>query len=351
MRLSQYKGKRVAVAMSGGVDSSVAALLLKKAGADVFGVTMQIVPWSRCCLPEDVAMAKFIAKKLGIPHYTINLMDEFKKTAIDYFVRESRCGRTPNPCVPCNQKIKFGLLLKAAEKRGAEYFATGHYARLKLRHGRPVLLRPKDITKDQSYVLSMLPKNIFKKLIFPIGDYTKERVRKIARDNNIPVHSKPSNQDLCFLNKEKGDFIEWWTQKKLKPGNIVDASGAVLAKHKGLVHYTIGQRRGLGINNQTKYYVKGIDPRKNQVIVANYEALNHKQFYVSGLNWVSIDAPTTPIDAEVLVRNKAVPQKAKLVPKGKRVLVIPKKPIWAVSPGQIAVFIKKDVVLGGGWIT
>jgi tRNA-specific 2-thiouridylase len=351
MRLSQYKGKRVAVAMSGGVDSSVAALLLKRAGADVFGVTMHIVPWSRCCLPEDVQMAKFVAKKLGIKHYTINLMDEFKKAAIDYFVKESSCGRNPNPCVPCNQKIKFGLLLKAAQAKGAEYFATGHYARLKIFHGEPLLLRPIDTTKDQSYVLSMLPRKLFKKVIFPIGDYTKEQVRAIAKDGGIPVHSKPSNQDLCFLNKEKGDFIEWWTQKSLKPGNIVDVHGEILAKHKGIVHYTVGQRRGLGIKGHTKYYVKGIDPKKNAVIVAEYNNLNTNQFYVSGLNWVSIDAPKKPMDVEVLVRNKAVPQKARLVPKGKHILVIPKKPIWAVSPGQIAVFIKKDLVLGGGWIT
>jgi tRNA-specific 2-thiouridylase len=336
--------------MSGGVDSSVAALLLKKAGADVFGVSMQIVPWSRCCLPDDLLEAKYVAKKLGIKHYLVDLKDSFKKTAINYFVKESMHGRNPNPCVPCNRKIKFGALLKFAEKHGAEYFATGHYARLKMHHGEPILLRPVDVTKDQSYVLSMLPRNIFKKLIFPVGDYTKEEVRKIARGSGLRIHQKPSNQDLCFLNKEKGEFIEWWTGKQLKPGNIVDTNGNVLGKHAGLAHYTIGQRRGLGIESHKRYYVAAINLRKNQLIVGEENELFRKSFYVEKPNWVSIKKLSKPMNVEVIIRNKMKPQTARIVPKGKQLLVVPTKPVWAVSPGQIAVFIKGKIVLGGGWI-
>ena len=344
------KGVKVAVAMSGGVDSSVCALLLKKAGADVFGVTMQIVPWSRCCLPKDIQEARLVAKQLGIKHYLVNLIEPFKKQAINYFVRESKKGRNPNPCVPCNQKIKFGALLKFAEKHGAKYFATGHYARLERKNGKILLKRPVDVSKDQSYVLSMLPKKLFKKLILPIGDYTKEEVRTIAKNNGLKVHARKSNQDLCFLNYEKGKFIEWWTKKKSKPGNIVNIKGNILGRHDGIINYTIGQRRNLGLNTTKRLYVFDINPKKNEIIVGEEKDLYRKQFYVRDANWVSIEKPNKPISVDVIIRNKMKPQKAKLFPYGKGVKVIPKEPIWAVSLGQIAVFIKDDVVLGGGWI-
>jgi tRNA-specific 2-thiouridylase len=241
-------------------------------------------------------------------------------------------------------------LLRFAERHGAELFATGHYARLEKKGNKIILKRPIDIKKDQSYVLSMLPKKVFNKLIFPIGDYTKEQVREIARKAGIKVHQKPSNQDLCFLNKEKGDFIEWWTQNKLKPGNIVDVGGKLIGQHQGLVHYTIGQRRGLGLKGHNRYYVKAVKPRKNELVVGEENELYTKQFYVKNLNWISIEKPKKPMNVEFIVRNKMLPQKAKIIPVGKNILVIPKKPVWAVSPGQIAVFIKKDIVLGGGWI-
>lgn len=345
---ANLKGVKVAVAMSGGVDSSVCALLLKKAGADVFGVTMQIVPWSRCCLPKDIQEARLVAKQLGIKHYVVNLIEPFKKQAIDYFIRESKKGRNPNPCVPCNQKIKFGALLKFAEKHGAKYFATGHYARLKRKHNKILLKRPVDVSKDQSYVLSMLPRKVFKKLIFPIGDYTKEEVREIAKNNGLKVHARKSNQDLCFLNYEKGKFIEWWTNKKSKPGNIVNVKGDILGKHKGIVNFSIGQRRNLGLNTSKKLYVLDINQKKNEIIVGEEKDLYRKKFYVTDVNWL-IDKPKK-MNVEVIIRNKMIPQKVTVIPKGKDAQVIPKKPIWAVSPGQIAVFIKDDVVLGGGWI-
>ncbi len=348
--IKRVRGKKIAVAMSGGVDSSVCAFLLKKSGADVFGITMKTIPGSKCCSLDDIKQAKLVAKDLGIKHYVIDLRKIFEKGVIDYFVKESLKGKNPNPCVPCNQKVKFGALIKEAEKLGAELVATGHYARLCKRGKKIILNRPVDVKKDQSYVLSMLPRKVFSKLLFPIGDYTKEEIRKIAKENHIRVFNKPENQDLCFLHKEKGDFVEENINKKIGKGNIVDKNGNILGKHNGYIHYTIGQRKGLGIKSHKKLYVIGIRPRKNEVVVGERKDLFFEHFYVNGLNWVSIDTPKKPINAEVLVRNKTQPKKVKIVPEGKKVKVVPKEPIWAVSPGQIAVFIKKDIVLGGGWI-
>ena len=344
------EGKKIAVAMSGGVDSSVCAFLLKKAGADVFGITMKTIPGSKCCSLDDIQQAKIVAKELGIKHYVVDLRRIFEKEVISYFIRESLNGKNPNPCVPCNQKVKFGALINEAEKLGAEIVATGHYARLYKKDKKIILKRPIDVKKDQSYVLSMLPREIFSKLLFPIGDYTKEEVRKIAKENHIHVFDKPENQDLCFLHKEKGDFIEGKIHKKIGKGNIVDKKGNILGKHNGYVHYTIGQRKGLQLNAHKKLYVVDIHPRKNEIVVGERKDLFSKYFYVDGLNWVSVDAPKKPINVEVLVRNKTQPKKVKIIPQGKKIKVVPREPIWAVSPGQIAVFIEKDVVFGGGWI-
>jgi tRNA-specific 2-thiouridylase len=195
----------------------------------------------------------------------------------------------------------------------------------------------------------MLPKEIFKKLIFPIGNFTKDEVRKIAKKNKLSNHAKPGNADLCFLDTEKGEFIRSHA-KSAGSGNIVDAKGDVLGQHTGIEHYTVGQRRGLGLKNQTPLYVADIKPEKNEIVVGEKDDLFAKHFYVGDANWVSIDAPKKSMNVEVLVRNKAEPQKAKIVVEGKRVKVVPAKPVWAVSPGQIAVFLKGDVVLGGGWI-
>lgn len=346
----KLKGERIAVAMSGGVDSSVAAFLLKKAGADVFGITMKTICGSKCCAVEDIAMARLVAEDLGIKHVTVSLKKPFVEKVIHYFVKESLAGRNPNPCVPCNQFIKFGALLRAAEKLGAEYFATGHYARLEKKGKNIILKRPVDIKKDQSYVLSMLPRQTFSKVIFPIGDYTKEKVRAIAKKNKIRVFNKPENQDLCFLAGEKGAFVEKWTNKKLKPGEIKDIHGRVLGKHSGLAHYTIGQRHGLGLKGHERYYVREVDIKHNRLIVGTKEELFRKSFFVSGANWVSIKTPKKPFRARVVIRNKMEPKPVKIEPAGKRFKVIPDQPVWAVSPGQIAVFIKGDVVLGGGWI-
>ncbi|MCD6576203.1 MAG: tRNA 2-thiouridine(34) synthase MnmA [Nanoarchaeota archaeon] len=345
-KIRGVKGRKIAVAMSGGVDSSVTAFLLKESGAEVFGITMKTIPATF----EDVKQAKIVAKQLEIPHYVIDLKKIFEKEVIDYFVKESLKGKNPNPCVPCNQKVKFGALVREAKKLGAELVATGHYARLTKRGNKVTLRRPVDIRKDQSYVLSMLPKKVFFDLLFPIGNFTKEEVRKIAKEDDIHVFNKPENQDLCFLDKEKGDFIEERIHKKVGEGYIVDKRGNILGKHKGYIHYTVGQRKGLGLNTHKKLYVIDIHPRKNEVVVGERKDLFYDHFYVNRLNWVSIEPPEKPILAQVLVRNKTQPKRVRIIPEGKKAKVVPLEPIWAVSPGQIAVFIKKDVVLGGGWI-
>ncbi len=346
--MKNLKSKKVAVAMSGGVDSSVCALLLKKKGFDVFGITMKTIPGSKCCKLQDINQAKKISKKLGIKHYIADLKEIFEKEVIDYFIDESLKGRNPNPCVSCNRKVKFGALIDKAKELGAELVATGHYAILE-KENNIVLKRPVDIRKDQSYVLSMLPKKTFEDLIFPIGKYTKKEVRKIAKENKLHVHDKEETQDLCFLHIPKGEYIEEKTGKK-KTGKIVNRKGEVLGTHKGHFHYTIGQRKGLNIKGHKKYYVYDTNPSKNLVIVSEKDDLYLDSFYVSDVNWVSIESPEKEFEAEVIIRNKMKPVKAKLIPEKNKIKVVPKNPVWAVSPGQIAVFINEDIVLGGGWI-
>jgi tRNA-specific 2-thiouridylase len=348
--LNQYAGEKVAVAMSGGVDSSVAAYLLKQAGAEVFGISMTTVPGSTCCSVKDITEAGEVAKQLGIEHKIISLRELFEKEAIQYFVDESLKGKNPNPCVPCNQKVKFGALMDYAFSEGAEYFATGHYARLHF-DGRWILRRPVDEIKDQSYVLSMLSQDIYSKTIFPIGQYTKEEVRKIAEEAGIKVFDKPENQDLCFLHEEKGDFIHRWIgEKEHKEGNIVDMEGNIIGRHYGTIHYTIGQRKGLGIKSHERWYVYGIDAEKNEVIAGHREDLMSDHFYIKQPNWASIDSLNSKMNVEVLVRNKQVPKQATIEPEDGKIKVTPSEPMFGVSTGQIAVFCKDEVVLGGGWI-
>jgi len=350
-KLKKYKGKTVAVAMSGGVDSSVCAYLLKKAGANVVGITMVHMPNSKCCTLEDIDSARQVASQLDIPHYLVDVREKFENEVVSYFVNEHKKGRNPNPCVICNQLIKFGELLKEAEAKGAEFFATGHYAKLEVKKDEIKLKRPKDVRKDQSYVLSMLPRELFKKLIFPLGDLTKEEVREIAKEAGLKMYSRPGNQDLCFLDKGKGEFIEEWDKEKAKPGEIVDKYGKVLGRHRGIIHYSIGQRHGLGIDLHKRLFVININPEKNQIVVGEREEGYSNEFLVEAMNWVSIIEPKEPFKAKVLIRNKAVPQEVTVYPlENNKIRVVPKEPIWGVSPGQIAVFLKRNVVLGGGWI-
>jgi len=362
------KPKKIIVGMSGGVDSSVTAALLKEAGFDVVGVMAKF--WkegaskeNRCCSIESEKLARLVAKQIGIPFYVVNLEKEFKKKVVDYFLKEYKAGNTPNPCVVCNKEIKFGLLMEKAFKMGGDFVATGHYTRLgreipnpkpqiptksKIKNLKPLkLLKGTDEEKDQSYFLWQLNQKQLDKVLFPVGDYTKSQVRKLAEKFGLPTAETPESQEVCFVQNTTNDFLKKYL--KTKPGNIVDVDGTVLGQHQGLWFYTIGQRRGLEIP-QGPWYVVGKNFKKNILIISkNEKDLLKKEMIVEDLNW--INPQELPINAEVKIRYKSNLAKAKILDNGKNsVKVIFQKPQKAITPGQSAVFYKKDGLLGGGVI-
>ncbi|MCC7552357.1 tRNA 2-thiouridine(34) synthase MnmA [Candidatus Micrarchaeota archaeon] len=364
-----FKGKNIVVALSGGVDSSVAALLLKQKGANVKGVIMDLSPYLDS--KKDIEDAQKIADQLNITLTIVNLSKDFRKKVIQYFLDESWKGRTPNPCVPCNMFLKFGLLYDyAIKKMKADYYATGHYAVKKWdrKTKRWLVYRPKDIKKDQSSILSMLTQKQLTKSIFPLGKIKKEEIYKIAEKYNLHSKNREESQDLCFLNSakmSKGEFIEKVSKKKSKKGKILNTKGEKIGEHKGYIYYPLGQRKGLGLSAPKSVYVKKIDTKNNILTVGTRDELKTNEFYVSAVNWVAFKDLKKPISAEVIVRNKQTPHKARIYPittqqkrkinekiakKENRVKVVSDEPIFAVSPGQLAVFFKKDLILGGGWI-
>lgn len=340
-RLPNSNHKKVLVALSGGVDSAVAAAILKKQGFDVVGVFFDFGPWS------DVSKAKKIAEKIKIPLKIINARKVFKKKIIDYFVAAYKSGITPNPCVVCNREIKFRLLFDLLKKYRADCAATGHYARndnFKLREAR-------DKSKDQSYFLYRLTQKELAKIIFPLGEYRKTETKKMAKKFGLPVVGEEESQDVCFLlGKDINVFLKKYI--KPKPGNIVDEQGSVLGKHKGLALYTIGQRRGIEIGGTGPYFVAGKNGRKNELIVSNDpKKLLTKKFWVSQANWVN-GRIKFPLKAEVQARyhgerNSAIIRKDK----SGKLAVEMKKTLRAPASGQSAVFYKDDEVLGGGVIS
>lgn len=356
MNLRECEGKNIVVALSGGLDSSVAALLLQKAGANVKGLIMDLSPYLDS--KKDIRDAQKIADQLDIPLTIVNLSKEFRQKVIQYFLDESWKGRTPNPCVPCNMFLKFGLLQEyAVKKMKADYYATGHYAIKKYdkKSKRWLVYRPKDIKKDQSSVLSMLTQKQLEKTIFPLGEIKKDKIREIAEKYDLHSKNREESQDLCFLQNakmDKGRFIEKMSKKKAKKGKIINTKGEVMGEHKGYIHYPLGQRKGLGVSAPKSLYVKKIDTKTNTLTVGMRDELKTNEFYVNSVNWVAFEKLEKPISAEVIVRNKQTPHKAKIYPTAKRdiVKVVSEEPIFAVSPGQLAVFFKKDLILGGGWI-
>lgn len=327
---------KVVVAMSGGVDSSVSAILLKRQGFDVIGVTMKLLARSSCCNIEDVQHAREVCRRLGIEHYTIDLSKEFKKSVSDYFTAELMKARTPNPCVRCNRVLKFNELLKFAKKVGADHVATGHYARIKFnkKSGEYELLKGKDKTKDQSYYLALLPQKWLSKIIFPVGKFIKSEIYKIAKKEGLDfLVNKKESQDLCFV----PDMIRG------RNGEIVDNTGRILGKHAGMHLYTIGQRKGLFINNGP-WFVCGFDVKKNQVIVTKDEndpALFGKIIRLKNVNNISRGKVSM---AKIRYQQKL--SKASLVG-NKLVFARPQK---AVTKGQVAVFYNGEKCLGGGFI-
>lgn len=351
--------KRVVVAMSGGVDSSVAAALLREQGYEVIGMMMRL--WSepgcesdnRCCTPESMALARRMAAKLGIPFYAIDAQQPFHDTVVTYFMDGYAQGDTPNPCLVCNRHIRWEFLLQRALAAGADYMATGHYARLgQDRAGRFQLLRAVDRAKDQSYVLHVLGQEQLAHALFPLGEFTKPRVREMARRFNLPVAERPDSQDLCFLGE--GDyrtFLRRNAPQLENPGPILTRTGEQLGQHQGLAYYTIGQRKGLGIAAPDPLYVLAKDLHRNALIVGPKEQLGQSELLAAGVNWVAGAAPTEVQRLQVKIRYKAVEAWAVVTPlPGSRAHVRFDEPLRDIAPGQAAVFYDGEVCLGGGII-
>lgn len=350
--------KKVLLGMSGGVDSSVSALLLKEKGYEVIGITMQL--W--CDDNKTVEDAKEVCDKLGIEHHVVNYKEEFKKYVIDDFINKYLDAKTPNPCIECNRYLKFGMMWEKAKELGAYYIATGHYAKTcySEKYKRYVIKKSDSIKKDQSYVLYNIPKEIIKHIIFPLQSFeSKDDIRNIAIKNGLIVANKPDSQEICFIPdndysnflKENVNDIE--SKNCIKPGNIVDISGNVRGQHKGLINYTIGQRKGLGIQNDKPLYVIKLDKKYNQVIVGQKENTYSKEAFVNDLNLLAIDNITNSINVKAKIRYAAKEASATVYSvEGKNDLlkVIFDEPQMAITPGQAIVFYDDDIVIGGGKI-
>ena len=344
--------------MSGGVDSSVAALLLKDAGYSVTGVTMKLYGDSQpapdqqargCCTLDDVEDARRVCHRLGIPHYVFNLQREFKAHVIDYFSSEYQRGRTPHPCIACNDRIKFSFLLQRAQFLGADYIATGHYARIGPSAGGLRLLRGLDPAKDQSYVLYGMGQGQLSRTLMPVGHYAKEEIRELAEQAGFPNARKPDSQDICFI--PSGDYREYLrAHVDATPGPIVDHQGSVLGEHPGIQYFTVGQRRGLGVHGPSPQFVLDIDPDANRVTVGPEELLYRDTLRAGEVSYVSGREPGGPVDVTVKIRYKSQETDGTLYPEGDGALIEFRQPQRAVTPGQAAVFYAGDEVLGGGRI-
>lgn len=349
--------KRVAVAMSGGVDSSVAAALLVESGVETFGLMMRL--WSadpkgynRCCSPEDVALARQVASQLDIPLTLVDVKVLFKKHVVDTFIEGYAHGMTPNPCVACNQFVRWGFLLRHAVDMGATHLATGHYARVKTINNRHSLLRGLDVEKDQSYVLSFISEQDLSHTLFPLGGYTKKEVRKLAHRMSLSVAEKPESQDLCFITS--GNYRDFLRQQDVKlppPGPIIDQEGNILGQHSGLANHTIGQRRGIGISMPYPLYVLKKDIASNTLIVGPKDALGRHQFRAGPMNWISSEHAPSPTNIRVQVRYNAKAVNATVEPLQNGIVnVALKEKLHDITPGQAAVFYDDIMCLGGGII-
>lgn len=358
--MRQGEGSRVVVALSGGVDSSTTAALLVERGYDVIGVMMRL--WAeegqggstnRCCSIEDIADARRVCYILNIPFYLINYEREFKKEIVDLFIAEYARGRTPNPCLACNRRIKFDLLLRRALTMDAQYLATGHYARVRQVDGRYQLLKGCDGEKDQSYVLYMLGQRELRYLLLPLGDYTKEQVRAMARQRGLPVAEKTESQDLCFLSdNDYRRFLQIHAPETIRPGPILDTAGRIIGQHKGLPFYTIGQREGLGIAAPEALYVMQIDVSRNALMVGTKAELGRRKLVATGVSYISGQIPQGPLEITAKIRYQAVESEALLIPlEDGRARVKFAQPQRDITPGQGVVFYQGEVVLGGGIIS
>jgi len=353
------RSPRVLVSMSGGLDSTMAAAFLLKEGWDVIGAHMQLydgdgVRPSGCCRPEDAADARNMARLLGIPFHIFDFRDAFAREVILPFVESYRLGRTPNPCVLCNDRIKFRLLRARGMDLGASYIATGHYARIQFRSDidQHLLLKGVDTQKDQSYFLFTLSQEQAAFTLFPLGESTKVMVRAEARRMGLPVWSKHESQEICFVpDTDYRSFVDDMSGRCAGPGAIVDISGTVLGTHRGIFRYTVGQRRGLGIASREPYYVVRLEPEANRVVVGRQDDLSDNGLVASTVNWIAGKPPEGPEEITVKIRYKSSEIPAILESSsGGRARVRFLKSMGAVTPGQAAVFYRGEVVLGGGWI-
>lgn len=362
MKLPNKKA-RIVCAMSGGVDSSVAAALLKKQGYDTIGVTFKTWPKEECgvssfgkacCDLESITRARAVAEDLKIPYYVVDFSEDFKKKVIDYFCSEYLKGLTPNPCVICNEEMKFGKLLEKARSLGADMVATGHFARVSLdkKSNRFVLREGKDKSKDQSYFLFSLSQEKLGRAVFPLGDMTKDKARAIAKSMRLKTYNTVSSQDICFI-RDMGyaEYIRKKTGVEIKIGEIIDKTGKSLGYHRGIPFYTIGQRRGLGIAYKEPLYVTAIDVANNRIVVGTKKDVLKKGLIADRLNWISVERLDRPIRVMAKIRyNHKKARAAVTAADDGSVSVDFDQPQESPTPGQAVVFYDRDVVVGGGWI-
>lgn len=345
-------GKKVIVGLSGGVDSSVAAYVLLQQGYEVIGVTMHV--WGDLSENAAVCDAKKVADHLKIPHYVIDFTKEFKENVVNYFIDEYMAGRTPNPCNMCNRFVKWEALLDRAKEFGAEYVATGHYARIKqLENGRLVVMNSATAVKDQTYALNQLRQDQLAHTLMPIGQYTKDEIRQIALDAGIPVANKPDSQDICFI--PDGDyktFLKKYANRELpSEGNFVNEAGEILGKHKGITNYTVGQRKGLGIALGKPVFVSAIRSEKNEVVISDTGDVFSRELYCNKLNFMAVEDLHEPTEVVAKIRyaHKGTPCTVEKV--GEDIVkCIFHEDVRAITPGQSVVFYQNDYVFGGGII-
>jgi len=349
------KKKKVLVAMSGGIDSSVSAALLKQKGFEVVGIYMKMLPdSSQKNHDQSEQMSAQTADSLGIEHFSIDLSQKFKSQIIDYFVKEYSQGRTPNPCVKCNPYLKFNVLLEESKKIGADYIATGHYVRIEKKSNSPefYIKKGRDKKKDQSYFLYLLNQRHIQKALMPLGSKKKEQVVKKAQELNLPKAQGRESQEICFI--PENDYVSFLRKRSsngFKPGPILDSQGNILGEHQGYVRFTIGQRRGLGLAAAHPLYVLDINPNTNEIIVGPEKSLYKKTLTADEINWVSGKLLKSPLTVKAQIRYNHTPQKALVRPKGSDLIQVEfEEPQRAVTPGQSVVFYDGDILLGGGTI-